>query len=234
MANPYFEFKKFKVWQDKCAMKVGTDGVLLGAWTDVHGAKRMLDVGTGTGLVALMLAQRSQAAVVAVELDAAAALQAAENIKASPWPERIEVVQADFKTFETDRRFDVIVSNPPYFIDSLLSPNDARTLARHAGELTYGELLHGVSRLLTPDGVFSVIIPADVSETLTGMAANVGLHPVKRTDIITAPGKLPKRCLLAFGFGDTTCTTDNLLIETARHCYSAKYIALTKDFYLKM
>ena len=125
MSNPYFQFKQFTVWHDKCAMKVGTDGVLLGAWTSVQGAHSILDVGTGTGLVALMLAQRSlpNTNIVALEIDEAAARQAKENIVRSPWKKQIEVVQADFRKYQSPEKFDVIVSNPPYFVDSLGCPD---------------------------------------------------------------------------------------------------------------
>ena len=133
MSNPYFQFKQFTVWHDKCAMKVGTDGVLLGAWTSVESAHRILDIGTGTGLVALMLVQRSlpDANIVALEIDEAAVGQARENIIRSPWKERVEVVQADFRKYRSSDKFDVIVSNPPYFVDSLECPDRQRTAARH-------------------------------------------------------------------------------------------------------
>ena len=156
MSNPYFQFKQFTVWHDQCAMKVGTDGVLLGAWASVERARRILDIGTGTGLVALMLAQRSllDAKIVALEIDEAAAGQARENVARSPWQERIEVVQADFKKYRSSDKFDVIVSNPPYFVDSLECPDRQRAAARHNDSLTYEELLEGVNRLLAADGLF--------------------------------------------------------------------------------
>ena len=142
MSNPYFQFKQFTVWHDKCAMKVGTDGVLLGAWASVQNAHKILDVGTGTGLVALMLAQRSlpDADIIALEIDGAAAGQARENVTRSPWKERVEVVQTDFRDYQSSDKFDVIVSNPPYFVDSLECPDQQRNAARHNGSLTYEEL----------------------------------------------------------------------------------------------
>ena len=135
MSNPYFQFKQFTVWHDKCAMKVGTDGVLLGAWASVQNAHKILDVGTGTGLVALMLAQRSlpDADIIALEIDEAAAGQARENVTRSPWKERVEVVQTDFRDYQSSDKFDVIVSNPPYFVDSLECPDQQRNAARHNG-----------------------------------------------------------------------------------------------------
>lgn len=234
MANHYFEFKQFKVWQDKCAMKVGTDGVLLGAWADIDSAGRILDVGTGTGLVALMLAQRSPAEVVAVEIDEPAACQAKENIQSSPWYNRIEVVRVDFREYQSEERFDVIVCNPPYFVDSLLPPDTSRTIARHNQGLTYAELLSQVAVLLNPKGHFSLIIPTDVVDSVINIAGKVGLFPFKRVNVVTAPGKIPKRTLLSFRFTQEVCLAETLLIEKRRHCYSDEYIALTKDFYLKM
>src|SRR5574344_2567439 len=131
MSNSYFRFKQFSVFQERCAMKVGTDGVLLGAWAKVDAANRILDIGTGTGLVALMLAQRSTAMITAVEIDEEAAIQAEENFCQSPWANRFEVVNSDITSYETDALFDVIVSNPPYFVDSLQCPDGQRSLARH-------------------------------------------------------------------------------------------------------
>lgn len=153
MSQPFFQFKQFTVWHDKCAMKVGTDGVLLGAWTPVESSARILDIGTGTGLVALMLAQRCSASVIALEIDETAAQQAAENITRSPWGNRIEVVCQDFRLYSNKNnslKYDTIVSNPPYFTDSLKCPDSQRNTARHNDNLSYEELLKGVSNLLSP------------------------------------------------------------------------------------
>ena len=150
MSQPFFQFKQFTVWHDKCAMKVGTDGVLLGAWTPVESSARILDIGTGTGLVALMLAQRCSASVIALEIDGKAAQQAAENITRSPWGSRIEVVCQDFRLYSNKNnslKYDTIVSNPPYFTDSLKCPDSQRNTARHNDNLSYEELLKGVSNL---------------------------------------------------------------------------------------
>ena len=137
MPNPYFSFKQFTVYHDRCAMKVGTDGVLLGAWTDVSGARDILDIGTGTGLIALMLAQRSEAHIVAVDIDEDAVKQAKENVEKSPWPGRIEVERHDICCFNSDIRYDVIVSNPPYFFNSLKCPDGQRNIARHTVGLNF-------------------------------------------------------------------------------------------------
>jgi tRNA1Val (adenine37-N6)-methyltransferase len=235
MANHYFKFKQFTVWQDRCAMKVGTDGVLLGAWCEVGGRKRILDVGTGTGLISLMLAQRSQALITAIDVDEKAVSQARENVNRSPW-DRIEVIQADFKQFCPENRYDMIVSNPPYFVRSLKSPDGQRTLARHADELNYTDLFAGVDRLLTPNGLFSLIIPAESLPEIISLSQQFNLSLLRRLNVITKPAAAPKRILITFSREEPTDipAATNLLIEHARHQYSEAYIQLTQDFYLAM
>jgi len=216
-------------------MKVGTDGVLLGAWSDVTNACKVLDIGTGTGLVALMIAQRSPAAITALEIDADAFSQAKENIADSPWNDRIEVVHQDFKTYTSNDKFDLIVSNPPFFVDSLLCPEEQRTLARHNGSLRYDELLSGVARLLTDKGRFCVVIPMDASDALQKTAASIGLYPSKQLSVITVPGKQPKRTLIEFVFdSEVVCDKKELLLEEKRHQYSPEYIELTREYYLNL
>lgn len=236
MANPYFQFKQFTVWHDKCAMKVGTDGVLLGAWTSVKGARRILDVGTGTGLVALMLAQRSEpdAAIVALEIDEKAVKQAQENIARSPWANQIEVVHADFKEYHPGEKFDVIVSNPPYFVDSLGCPDHQRNVARHNDSLTYESLLKGVAESLTENGTFTVVIPADVADRVKTVASQWNLNAMRQLNVITKPGGIPKRALITFSFSTHVCEIEDLLTEISRHQYSKEYCALTRDYYLHL
>lgn len=237
MANPYFQFKQFTVWHDKCAMKVGTDGVLLGAWASLEGATKILDVGTGTGLVALMLAQRSlpDAHIIALEIDEAAAEQARENIERSAWKDRIEVVQSDFRLYDAPIKFDVIVSNPPYFVDSLECPDKQRSTARHNNSLTYEELLQGVARLLSEDGRFTIVIPTEVVDKVKMIASESNMYAIRQLNILTKPGGKPKRTLMTFFFDEQKkCVVDELLTELARHKYSDEYIALTRDYYLNM
>lgn len=236
MSNPFFQFKRFTVWHDKCAMKVGTDGVLLGAWTNVQSAHRILDVGTGTGLVALMLAQRSllDAHIIALEIDEAAAEQAKENVVRSPWKDRIEVLHSDFKQYQSEDKFDVIVSNPPYFVDSLSCPNMQRNTARHNQSLAYEDLLEGVYKLLSENGSFIVVIPSDVVDKVKSIALAYGLHAVRQLNVITKPGGIPRRTLISFAFLSQPCVVEELLTEIARHRYSEEYIALTRDYYLYM
>lgn len=235
MANPFFTFKQFTIRHDRCAMKVGTDGVLLGAWTDVNHSQRMLDIGTGTGLIALMLAQRCpQASITAIDIDIDAVGQAQENVLLSPWSDRVEVKLQDICKYLTDKHFDTIVSNPPYFIDSLKCPDNQRNTARHTDTLDAERLLESVSRLLTDDGRFSIILPAEQTDLLIQTAYTQGLYPSRKTTVITRPGLSPKRILMEFQKTKEAFQPDELIIELERHVYSEGYIALTKDFYLKM
>jgi len=236
MPNPYFSFKQFTVWHDKCAMKVGTDGVLLGAWTDVSNANSVLDIGTGTGLVALMIAQRCNADIFAIEIDNNAVIQATDNKNRSPWSERISIIQGDFKTFESNTKFDVIVSNPPYFSNSLLPPDIKRSTARHTNELSYYELIEGAAELLSPRGKFSLIIPADVIDKIIEIAANFDLYPIRQTNILPKQDSSPKRVLISFSNKKDAifAKPNDLIIELARHQYTPEYIDLTKEYYLNM
>ena len=235
MANPFFTFKQFTIRHDRCAMKVGTDGVLLGAWTDVSHSCRILDIGTGTGLIALMLAQRCpQASITAIDIDAEAVEQAHENILSSPWKDRVEVLLQDVCPFPANQQFDSIVSNPPYFIDSLKCPDSQRNTARHTDTLDAKRLLESVARLLSDNGRFSIILPAEQTDLLIQSAYTQGLYPSRQTAVITRPGLSPKRILMEFQKKKEAFHPDELIIELERHVYSEGYIALTKDFYLRM
>ena len=217
-------------------MKVGTDGVLLGAWASVQGAHRILDIGTGTGLVALMLAQRSlpDANIVALEIDEAAAGQAKENVARSPWKDRIEVVKQDFLFYQSPDKFDVIVSNPPYFVDSLSCPDQQRSMARHNDSLTYEKLLKGVADLLKKEGVFTIVIPTDVADRVKTAASEYHLYATRQLNVITKPGGTPKRTLITFTFNNEGCIKEELLTEVARHQYSEEYKELTREYYLHL
>lgn len=236
MANDYFRFRRFLVRQDCCAMKVGTDGVLLGAWA--QGGQRILDIGTGTGLIALMMAQRfADAHVDALEIDPAAAAQATENVAASPFSQRITVTALSVQQWAHDSRhcalYDAIVSNPPYFEQSLLSPDDARTEARHAVTLTYTDLFSCVSRLLRPEGLFSVVIPFNCFSSLLSEAALHGFHLCRRCDIRTTPRKAPRRHLLTFTRAPhTPYSVEEGILETQPNVRSEWYTHLMRDFYL--
>lgn len=233
MSNQFFKFKQFTIFHDRCGMKVGTDGVLLGAWARVDGARRLLDVGAGSGLIAIQMAQRNPVAEVeAVEIDAQAAAQAEENAARSPWAGRIRVACADFRTFEAGAPFDAIVSNPPYFVDALRSPDARRRLARHAEGLGYDLLFRRSRRLLAPGGHVSLIVPAEVEKLAADAAWEHGFRLWRRTDVYTKPGKPLRRILLEWGTDFLPCRADSLCIERAEGGYSEAYRALTRDFYL--
>jgi Predicted O-methyltransferase len=235
MANQYFQFKQFTVWHDKCAMKVGTDGVLLGAWANTSNVNSVLDIGTGTGLVALMIAQRCTADIVAIEIDKSAVSQAIENMERSPWKDKISVQYTDFKTYDCDKKFDLIVSNPPYFSNSLLSPDTKRSIARHTNELSYHELIRGASKLLSIEGEFSMIIPSDNLDGIKEIASEFNLHLIRQTNILPKPDSAPKRVLISLSFNKVASTEiSELVIELSRHQYSKEYTSLTKEYYLNM
>ena len=172
--------------------------------------------------------------IVALEIDEAAARQAKENIVRSPWKKQIEVVQADFRKYQSPEKFDVIVSNPPYFVDSLGCPDQQRNSARHNDSLTYEELLEGVTGLLTENGTFTIVIPMDVADRVKMIASEKKLQAVRQLNVITKPGGIPKRTLITFSFSNQECIVEELLTEVARHQYSKEYIALTREYYLNM
>ena len=231
MANDYFKFRQFTVQQDRCAMKVGTDGTLLGAWA--RGGMSVLDIGTGTGLIALMMAQRfPDSQIVGIDIDSDAVEQARENVAASPFL-NIDIIEADAKTYNVQRStFNVIVSNPPYFTDSLKCPDAQRSLARHSSSLLYGELMTVVNRLLADDGEFSVVIPFDCKALLESEAALAGLFKVRECAVKTTPKKQPRRYLLAFRKHPGELELTEGIIEIAPNVRSPWYQELTKDFYL--
>ena len=234
MAKGYFEFKQFTIHQECCAMKVGTDGTLLGAWASVPtGICRILDIGTGTGLIALMMAQRyPEAEVTGIDMDREAVSQAMANAVASPFSHRVQITQADIADFSVEP-FDAIVCNPPYFVDSLVCPDSARTLARHTSSLPYKTLMQSVKRLLKDDGLFSVIIPVDCRSQLLSEAALAGLVLSKECAIKTTPKKTPKRCLMEFRKQPVAfVNTSTEVLETDNGQRSVWYHHITKDFYL--
>jgi tRNA1Val (adenine37-N6)-methyltransferase len=236
MANDYFKFKQFIVYQDQCAMKVGTDGVLLGAWANVESADRILDIGTGTGLIALMMAQRSNAAIDAVEIDSNACEQAQENVNQSLWSNRIKIIHQSFQDFatKTKTKYDLIVSNPPYFQNSLTPPRENRTKARHNTDLQLADILIGALNCLSESGTLSLILPYIEGSLFIVKAAEQGLFCVRKTNVLPKPGRKPKRLLLEFKKIKKPFIEQQLVVElNKRHEYSDDYKNLTKDFYLK-
>jgi tRNA1Val (adenine37-N6)-methyltransferase len=237
MSKP-FQFKEFTIHQDKTAMKVGTDGVLLGAWASVDSNPfSILDIGAGTGLIALQLAQRSFAEVIdAIEIDDDAYEQAVDNFENSPWSDRLFCYHAGLDEFvdEIEDQYDLIVSNPPFYTENYKTESTQRDTARFTDALPFEELLKGVSKLLEPSGTFHTIIPYKEQEHFIHLAKANGLFPKKICNIKGNPEANFKRSLLAFSFDKTTTIVEELIIETARHQYTQAYISLTKAFYLKL
>lgn len=216
-------------------MKVGTDGVLLGAWADVEGCRSLMDIGTGTGLVALMAAQRAPEAVVtALEIDGEAAVQAAENALASPFADRVCVLQSDVRGFQAEDSFDGLLCNPPYFERSLHCPDSARSTARHDDSLSLDALAEVADRLLSNDGVLSVVLPMERRTDMVVAAAMHSLFLTRETMVRTLPSKAPKRVLLAFARNASACSPQTLCIEVSPGTYSPDFIALVRNFYLKL
>ena len=234
-----FQFKKFSVNQDRCAMKVGTDGVLLGAWTPIENRPfSVLDIGAGTGILALMLAQRSSAEQIdAIEIDEDAYEQCVENFESSPWSDRLFCFHAGLDEFVEDpeEKYDLIVSNPPFYAEDFKTKNKARDLARFQDAMPFEELVEAADLLLSENGIFAVIIPFKEEGKFIDLCAEAELFPVKVTRVKGTPNSETKRSLLAFKrYELPVLTPDELIIETARHQYTPEYIELTKDFYLKM
>lgn len=302
MANPYFSFKQFTVWQEHAAMRVGTDGVLLGAWCDlsscvsvvipdestdrrqpenvcpadpsqildssnrdqtvwddhvqdereksVCGAQngadaetkkvgRVLDIGSGTGVIALMVAQRtSNAQIDAVEPDSGSCEDALRNFAESPWADRLHLhdvtLQEYVSRYAEKVQYDLIVSNPPYFVDSLKAPDPVRNAVRHAVSLPFEELLDGVKTLLAEHGRFAVILPVTEGVLLEKLALERSLHCVRKCLVQTKPGVPPKRVMMEFGRKSVPLRSGLLIMETERHQeFTEEYRRLTRDFYLK-
>jgi len=234
MANNYFSFKKFTINQERAAFKVGTDGVLLGAGAGISGVKRILDIGTGTGLISLMLAQRCSAEIVAIEPDIESYLQAKENVLCSGWASRITVLNVRLQDLSPDTgTFDLIVSNPPYFIDSLKNPDPVKSSARHNCNLTQEELLQSVSALLGEDGRLEVILPYAEGNIFIAEAGNYSLYCNSILKIKPLPSSEIRRLILSFSRKRVKVAEKFLTIERgSRHDFTEEYISLTKDFYL--
>ncbi len=263
MSNPYFRFKQFTVYHDRCAMKVGTDGCLLGAWTPLPSSTtnpiHVLDVGTGSGLIALMLAQRLPNAIIdAIDIDPGAIEQATFNFAQSPWPNRLRAHLCSLQEWHShltpssqwNGLYDLIVSNPPYFINSLPNPDQQRNMARHTDTLSYAELFSCCTQLLSPTGIFSIILPASAeSEILSTLNAkrsplNAPLSTLHTTRVYSKPNTPPLRTLMAFSHSTLNAKRSTLsecpeaplnakrLTLTSSSSRSPEYTALMQDFYL--
>jgi len=219
-------------------MKVGIDGVLLGAWASAENAERMLDIGTGSGLIALMLAQRNAGARIdAIDIEDSAVRQAEINVERSLWAERIKIRHVSLQNFaeNTSEKYDLIVSNPPFFVDSLKTPDCGRTNARHTDALTHEELIFFSKQLLAPKGKICIILPVKEGNACKTFAEKSGLFCSKMISVFPKPNAEAKRLLLEFTAEKTETEIGKITIETEiRHQYSAEFTHLAKDFYLKM
>ena len=243
-----FTFNQFSVKQDRCAMKIGTDGVLLCAWNPIiNNPYNVLDIGAGTGILSLMLAQRSNAEhtsqngelatqIDAIEIDEDAYEQCVENFEASPWGDKLFCFHAGLDEFvdEPEDEYDLIISNPPFYTDDYKSDNTSRDLARFEDALPFEELIEAAALLLSDNGIFSVIIPYKEEERFVSLCKELDLFPLKITRVKGTPTSEIKRSLLAFCRMEQTPLIDELVIEISRHNYTPEYIELTKEFYLKM
>ena len=216
-------------------MKVGTDGVLLGAWTVCNKATNILDIGCGTGLISLMLAQRNDAAVITgIEIEENAFLQSQDNFNNSKWRQRLSIIHTSLQDFSSETKFDLIVSNPPFFTDSTQANNQYRKFARSTNYLNFKELVSKSKTLLSKNGIFSVIIPFPRKEEFISVALGNNLHLRRICNVKGTENSAVKRVLMQFNNSQSTILEENLIIEKERHNYTNKYIDLCKDFYLKM
>jgi len=228
-----FRFKEFKIIQEKSAMKVGTDGVLLGSWASCKNCKKILDIGCGTGLIILMLAQRNTTSnIIGIEIDKIASQEAQLNITNSDWKERIEIKNTSLQKFNTKIKFDLIVSNPPFFAQN--NSKQRRDIARRTNKLSFYQLINNAANLLAERGTFSVIIPRKSEEYFCKMAAYKKLYINRVCHIKGNAISEVKRVMIEFSFIKSEVITEQLTIEKSRHEYTDKYIQLCKDFYLKM
>lgn len=245
MGSPNFRFKQFTVWHDRCAMKVGTDGVLLGAWCPLaiatsEGEYKVLDIGTGSGLIALMLAQRATSiddtpiVIDTIDIDAGAAEQAKFNFEQSPWSRLLHIYQSSLQEWQSEEKYDLIVSNPPYFQGSLKNPDAQRATARHTDSLSYSELIKHSERLLKDGGMLALVLPIEAEKEILSFAAAAGLLLTHITYVHTKPGKPAKRILIAMKKGNENekVTSNNFYIESEDSPRSEEYRKLTEEFYL--
>jgi tRNA1Val (adenine37-N6)-methyltransferase len=234
--SAFFRFKQFTIHHDKTSMKVGTDGVLLGAWANPKSSNTILDIGTGTGVIALMMAQRSlkNCTIVAVELEPDAFNQALENVRQSPWPQKIQVHQSAIQDFTTDKKFDLIISNPPYFQNSQKPPDEKRIQTRHTVTLSFQELIHAVVRLLDVNGKFNVILPYQEGLSFIALANQNQLYCTRQWSFRTRKEKPIERWLLEFAFKASPVEKGEVVLYDSGEEWSEDYKSLTRDFYLKL
>lgn len=230
-----FRFKQFAVLNDRTPMKVGTDGVLLGAWCPVEAARQVLDVGTGCGVIALMIAQRAEFAHIdGIDIEHDAIVEASVNFSRSPWSKRLTAREVDFNSIVGQESYDLIVSNPPYFSDSLLPRDESRSMARHGLTLSYSQLVEGASHMLTPEGSLALISPTSAEASIIEAATFASLPVRHMTRVIPVKGGAPKRTLWRLTRRTLPCIEDTITIAHTDGSFTHEYTALTRPFYLKM
>lgn len=230
-----FQFKRFNVQDENCAMKVGTDAVVLGAWINAENSKSILDIGTGSGIIALMLAQKSSATIDAIDIDSASIHDAEKNFKESPWSEKLKAIHCSLSAYayQSEKKYDLILSNPPYFINSLKSVSERKNISKHTSTLNHEELLSGAKSLITPEGRFSVIIPYDQVDSFVNIALVEGLFCINKLIIYPTKKKPANRIILEFSLNRSDKTKEGeLTIRDNLGSFTEQYKNLTKDFYL--
>ncbi len=237
MGNSYFQFKQFRIEQGSCAMKVTTDACILGAWVPVlPGVRRIMDIGAGTGLLTLMLAQRTEGVFIdGIELDSDACAQARQNVSSSPWGNRVTIIEGDVKQYHPAEKYDVIITNPPFFNNSLLGPAAARNAARHTVWLSYNELINAIAANLSTDGYAAILLPLEESKTWKEVVAAKGWHIFKQLQVLHRPGAVVKRVVLLMSptARGAEEETEQLVIQNQDGTNTSDFIALVQDFYLK-
>ncbi len=234
MSDSTFRFRQFTIQQDKCAMKVGTDAVLLGSWVDPKNSNSILDIGTGTGLIALMLAQKSTAEIDAVDIDEGAYVQAKENFKTSPWQNRLNGSHQSFQEFAatSKKKYDLIVTNPPYFHHASKPPEEARLNARHNDQLSFEELISGVKKILAEDGRLCLILPCKEGFEFLDVAQREGLFCRSIMHVKTRSDKNEKRLMMEFRFQFGILEDYEIIIQEEDNSYTPEYIEMTKEYFL--
>jgi tRNA1Val (adenine37-N6)-methyltransferase len=234
MSNPYFKFKQFTIYQDRCTMKVCTDSCIFGAWTvkRLLNSTKILDIGSGTGLLSLMLAQKSSGVHEMIESDPGSAAQARENISESPWHERIRLMEGDVRTYSLPSDYDFIVTNPPFYESDLRSPDEKNNRAKHSESLTLDELISAIRGCLKINGRFSILLPFQRSEYFEKLAGNSGFFLLEKLSVRQSPGREPFRSVFLFGFQKPGSLISNeMIIQDERGKYSIDFTELLKDYY---
>ena len=244
MRKPDFQFKQFSIWHDQCAMKVNTDGILLGAWSQLHSAQNIADIGTGTGLIALMLAQKDhdygcikKASITAIEIDPKAAQQASFNVEQSPWHKQVNIVELSFQQYaeQSNERFELLVSNPPYFTNSLKAPDKSRDTARHNDSLSFSDLLTSAQTIATEDAHFYLILPCEEADKLLSIAGQHGWFLSHHCLVSTVTDKQATRSLLQLTNQEVSSVkTSNITIRDRNNNYTQEFVELCRDYYLFM